>query len=319
MSETSKRLHSSSSDSSPIASLPAKRITMDEVLCSVCHQSTGISSEKYEGFDFGPLSVVCPECSAKASKFDAVFADLTDMKRKVSQMELKLAQLDMTNQKVVELERKLTSDDDRVARIVTLVLDSMTTRFEAKLDNLDRKLDQKLDDFETKSRDADAHQKNKRCLVVTGMPEREGTVPDALTKLLNESFLPELLVADRFSVVHSYRMGKPRNDGSPRLIKLIFDSEIARDIVKSSASNLKNSTVFKGVRIRPSLSPTQQDKKNKLEEFRRATYPAGIDGRSPVGFRFETDGTAYLWNFLKKERVDVDLSAPPRAISSQPF
>ncbi len=95
---------------------------------------------------------------------------------------------------------------------------------------------------------------------------------------------------------------------------------MGKNIVKSSASNLKNSTAFKGVRIHPSLSPMQRDKKNKLEEFRRATYPAGIDGRSPVGFRFETDGTAYLWNFLKKERVPVvDLSAYPRAVSNQPF
>ncbi len=145
-------------------------------------------------------------------------------------------------------------------------------------------------------------------------------MPDVLTNMLNESFLHELLVSDRFPIVHSFRMGKPLNDGSPCLIKLIFDSEIARDIVKSSTTNLKNSTIFKGVRIRPSLSPMQQDHKKKLEEFHRATYPADINGRSPVGFHYETDGMAYLWNFVKKERAPVaDLSAHSRVVSNQPF
>ncbi len=115
-------------------------------------------------------------------------------------------------------------------------------------------------------------------------------------------------------------MGKPLSDGTPHLIKLIFDSETACDIVKSGAVNLKNSTVFKGVHVRPSLSPSQQDYKKKLETFRKTNYPSDTHGRSPVSFRYESDGSPYLWNFVNKARVDVSaIFGRPRVNSNQIF
>ncbi len=321
MSEPAKHLHSPSSDSSPIASLLAKRFNMDELSCSVCQLTTGLPSKDYEGItNVGSLPFICHECSTKATNYNALSTNFSALKKKFFEMEQRMATMELTNQKVVELECKLNCEDDRVARIVQMVTDSLNMRFDTKLDNLDHKLDQKLDEFERKSRDADTVQKNKRCLVVSGLPEKEGTVPHVLTTMLNEQFLPALLVQDRFVVVRSYRMGKPLSDGSHRLIKLIFDSETARDIVKSGAVNLKNSTVFKGVCVRPSLSPSQQDYKKKLEAFRKANYPSDSHGRSPVGFRYESDGSPYLWNFVDKARVDVSaIFGCPRGNSNQTF
>ncbi len=158
-------------------------------------------------------------------------------------------------------------------------------------------------------------QKNKRCLVVSGLPEKESTA-----LMLNQQLLPNLLVPDRFQVAHSFRMGKLLSDGSPHLIKLVFDSETARDVVKSGAVNLKDNSAFNGVRIWPSLSPAQQDLKKKLEDFCRASFPASPNGQSPVGFCYEADGAPYLWNFVKRKRVPlIDFTVRSRVGSDLTF
>ncbi len=83
MSEPAKRLHSSLSDSSPTASLPAKRINMDELSCSVCQLTTGLPSKDYEGIaNVGSLPLICQECLKKASDYDALAANFSALKKR---------------------------------------------------------------------------------------------------------------------------------------------------------------------------------------------------------------------------------------------
>ncbi len=108
----------------------------------------------------------------------------------------------------------MSSIADVVARAVANYLPQVLN---SKLTNLDCCFDEKLEAFEKKSHDTDMIQKNKHCLVVSGLPEKESSAPNALTTMLNEQLLPNLYVPDRFHVVHSFRMGKPLSDGSPCL------------------------------------------------------------------------------------------------------
>ncbi len=157
--------------------------------------------------------------------------------------------------------------------------------------------------LEKKFQEKEQIRKNEHCLVVGGLPETE--IDAGLTDYLNDELLPILEVPKWLNVVHSFRMGKQHNDVSPHLCKLIFDTDVTRDAVKSAAFNLKDLSDFKKVRIRPSLSPSQQTMKKNIEKWKDTVYPKGPDGRSPVRIRFEGDGTPYASNVHLKSRIEV--------------
>ncbi len=305
---TNKRTHPTSTDSSPVT-LPAKRSNrpmMANCPCSLCGLDSGYDSPPtVEGFSLGEqgLAIICDECKACAVGYKALEAKCVFYETKLAATEKALENL---QDKFAALELKVNSgctiNETAIANAVARVLAQLLPI------HVDQKLDRKFAEFEKRVKESDGIQKNKRCLVVSGFPEKEGSEPDALTAVLNQNLLPVLQVPDRFAVTHSFRMGKPLSDGSPRLVKLIFDTEIARDLVKSSAYNLKDKADFKGIRIRPSLTPAQQTFKKELEEFRIKTYPRSQSGRSPVGFRYEADGSPYLFDFEKKMRVNFSAS-----------
>ncbi len=318
----SKREHPPSTDSSPSSSLPAKRINMNHSLCSICGLDSGYEQVSDINVGENGIMIICDECKCRAAGFEKLQRECDEIKKENVSLKLDLAD---HAARLAALEQNCSStvpiDYTAFASAFASVLQSiLPTILDSRFSEFDRKIDQKLEAVVKEMRDSDMLQKNKHCLVVSRLPEKESSTPDALTLMLNQQLLPNLLVPDRFQVAHSFHMGKPLSDGSPRLIKLVFDSEMARDVVKSGAVNLKDNLAFKGVRIRPSLSPAQQDLKKKLEDFRRASFPAGPNGRSPVGFRYEADGAPYLWNFVKREQVPlVDLTIHSRVGSDLTF
>ncbi len=91
---------------------------------------------------------------------------------------------------------------------------------------------------------------------------------DQLSNLVFESESPQVFndadheMLETF-VAFAHRLGKLRQDGSPRLCRLYFNSTVAlaRDAVLSRPRNLwgKSQTVLAGVRFRPTLTQNQSE------------------------------------------------------------
>ncbi len=295
---------------------------MNHSLCSICGLDSGYEQVSDINVGENGIMIICDECKCRASGFEKLQKECEVIKKE--NVALKLTQADLAARLALLEQNRSSSvamDYSAFATAFASVLQNiLPTILDSRFSEFDHKIDQKLEAVEKNACNMDMLQKNKHCLVVSGLPEKEGSAPDALTTMLNQQLLPNLLVPNRFHIAHSFRMGKPLNDSSLHLIKLVFDSETARDVVKSGVVNLKDNSAFKGVRIRPSLSPAQQDYKKKLEDFCRASFPAGPNGRSPIGFHYEADGAPYLWNFIKRERVPLaDLTVRSRIGSELTF
>ncbi len=78
------------------------------------------------------------------------------------------------------------------------------------------------------------------------------------------------------------------------------------------ARKLKGLQNFRGVQIRPALTPLQRQLKRPLDDYRWGTFQKDSAGRFPVAVRYFHDGTPYLWHFGRKEKIAPPLTSRPR-------
>ncbi len=97
------------------------------------------------------------------------------------------------------------------------------------------------------------------------------------------------------------------SNGSPRFCKLVFVSEIDREVVVSHARNLRGLPKFAGVLIRPSLTPKQRQLKSHLVDYRWGTFQKEASGRFPVAVHYLYDRTPYLWHLEHEEIASGNL------------
>ncbi len=291
---------------------PAAMSNEDGIFCQVCQSYISDQQPQFQSIVALPnrptwLCLICDMCRQKASNFDAVQLKLDQTNQKLADLRVEMAaQSAEMKGRLSALENKSRSSTD-LQEISKVVMETVTHMMPKLLAQI---VDHKFDCLEKKIEEKETIRKNARCLVVAGLPEEDDESTITLTENLNSNLLPALKVPDRFTVAHSYRMGKKPDDGTPRLCKLVFDSDIARDATKSGVYHLKNIPAFKKVRIRPSLTPSQQTLKKNLEGWRNKQYPDGFKSgmRPPVGIRFEGDGSPYLWNFSTKSRIEISAS-----------
>ncbi len=160
--------------------------------------------------------------------------------------------------------------------------------------------------------------RNQQSLVASGLAESYGD-DDALN-LVNQNLLPALSISSQCSAVFLHRLGKPRQDGSPRLCKLYFNSTSAADAVLSRTRNLRSKlhSVLAGVHFRPSLTRSQIERKQILEDFRWNTFSKDATGRLPVVIHYEPDGSPFLWDFGNKCRVHLPIPTQSVSVSLEP-
>ncbi len=157
--------------------------------------------------------------------------------------------------------------------------------------------------------------RNQHTLVASGLVE-SGSDEDVLN-FVNKSLLPALPISPNIFAVFVHHLGKPRQDGSPRLCKLYFNSAVACDAVLSQMRKFpdKSKSIFAGVHFRPSLTCSQLDRKQILEQYHWNSFPKDSTGRLPVVMHYEPDGSPYLWHFLHKCRINLPSSTPSTSVS----
>ncbi len=150
--------------------------------------------------------------------------------------------------------------------------------------------------------------RNQQSLVASGLAESGSD--ENILNFVNKSLLPALSISPHLFAVFAHRLGKPRQDGSPRLCKLYFNSAVACDAVLSQSRNLhdKADSIFAGVRFRPSLTRSQLERKQILEQYRWNSFSKDSSGRLPVVVHYEPDGSPYLWHFPRRCRVNLPSS-----------
>ncbi len=136
-------------------------------------------------------------------------------------------------------------------------------------------------------------------MIVSGLAETEGD--QDLASFLNRTLLPA-----RFSVAYANRLGQKRSDQSPRLCKLDFEVEIYCEVVLSHARNLKglSNSPVSGLHIRPALTPVQLERKRQFDDYMWGSFCTVSSGRFLVSVRYLFDGTAYLWHFARREKIE---------------
>lgn len=104
-----------------------------------------------------------------------------------------------------------------------------------------------------------------RAIVVVGLPETEGkpSVRQAGDKAKLIDLFDEL--DTEATIVATYRMGV-KNDGKPRLTKVILGTSGQQHGVIGAAKKLKNTVKFKGVFLRPSMTKEERDEDAKLRK-----------------------------------------------------
>ncbi len=157
--------------------------------------------------------------------------------------------------------------------------------------------------------------RNQHMLVASGLAE-SGSDEDVLN-FVNKRLLPVLSISPHLFAVFAHRLGKPRQDGSPRLCKLYFNSVVACDAVLSRSRNFRDKadSIFAGVRFRPSLTRSQLDRKLILEQYCWNSFSKDSTGRLPVVVHYESDGSPYLWHFLRKCRINLPSSTSTTLVS----
>ncbi len=152
---------------------------------------------------------------------------------------------------------------------------------------------------------------NQHMLVASGLVE-SGSDEDVLN-FANKSLLPALPICPNIFAVFVHRLGKPCQDGSLRLCKLYFNSVVACDAVLSLPD--KSQSIFAGVHFRPSLTCSQLDRKQIIEQYRWNSFRKDSIGRLPVVVHYEPDGSPYLWHFLHKCRINLPSSTLSASVS----
>ena len=100
-------------------------------------------------------------------------------------------------------------------------------------------------------------------VVVIGLPEKSGCAPSESRK--NDVDLVDVILDDMEveATPHKiYRLGKPRTDGKPRLMKLVLATRAHQRAVLRAAKKLKEN--YPKVFIRPSMTRDELDRHKKL-------------------------------------------------------
>ncbi len=74
-------------------------------------------------------------------------------------------------------------------------------------------------------------------------------------------------------------------------------------------------SVLAGVYFRPSLTRSQIERKQVLEDFHWNTFSKDATGRLPVVIHYEPDGSPFLWDFGNKCRVHLPISTQTASVS----
>ena len=123
----------------------------------------------------------------------------------------------------------------------------------------------------------------RRSIVVTGLPEASGTFAEQREKNQEKAYeLLDAIGADS-TISAVYRMG-PKNHAKPRLLKVVLVSSAHQKNALRSAKNLKGLDSYKGVFLRPSLTPVQQKREYELRQELRGLRDAGKKARIVGGW-----------------------------------
>ncbi|KAK6011327.1 hypothetical protein OSTOST_23594, partial [Ostertagia ostertagi] len=108
-------------------------------------------------------------------------------------------------------------------------------------------------------------EKRKRSMVVFGVPEADRNLPPSQRQACTVSFVTGLLDVLNIEAhpVELYRMGAMMED-KPRPIKCVFSSRRSLLEVLSNARKLRNTTAYKDVYIRKSMSREERQKESNL-------------------------------------------------------
>ncbi len=160
--------------------------------------------------------------------------------------------------------------------------------------------------------------RNQQSLVASGLAESDSD--EDVLNLVNRSLLSSLSIPSHFSAGFVHRLGKPRQDESPRLCKFYFSSAVATDAILSRMRNLRGKlqSALAGVHFRPSLTRIQLERKHILEDFRWNSYTKDASGRLPLVVHYEPDGSPFLWHFAQRCRIDLPLPIRFVSISLEP-
>lgn len=148
---------------------------------------------------------------------------------------------------------------------LTAVLSALLVIVEQQQRLLDILLTQSPNNKFTESEDPAEQKERLRSIVVVGLPESSGKPSergDADHRKLRELF-DELDVEAKVS--NCYRMGQ-KSEGRNRLTKVVLATSAQQRTVMTAAKKLKNSAAFKGVFLRPSMTPAQRDEDAKLRK-----------------------------------------------------
>lgn len=123
---------------------------------------------------------------------------------------------------------------------------------------------------------AEDHERT-RSLVVIGVPESNATKPServkddraTITDLLDELDVEATPIA-------VYRMGRPptaqERSSKPRLLKVVMPSSTHQRIALTNSKRLKNTTTYKKVIVRPSMTKEERELDKKLRQAASIIY-----------------------------------------------
>lgn len=250
--------------------------------CEICERwyhigCQGVTPESYVAIGQAKLHWYCSLCDKKVSKLVKSVAKLEARQDKFD------AALISTNDKVIEISKELKQCEGKVDnnagqivelkhevsevnKLVNEVKDQVKG-FQAGASSQDLSPDTRaisrndiLEELEIDRR--------KMNLVIMGLPESDTDV-DKVKEVLNK------LVGERSSdsVAEMERIGKPRQDGEPRPLRLKLSNQVTRRDVLKEAPKLKDDANYKEVFVTPDLTRKQQkndkDLRDKLKKFRK--------------------------------------------------
>ena len=131
-----------------------------------------------------------------------------------------------------------------------------------------------FDDMLERAIDEMQDQKNRENnLVCFGLRENGGDSGDGDREIVVE--LLQALGADQGSLLSSQRLGKPREDGSSRPVKIRMVNLESKKSALSKARDLRSTRNFSQVYVKPDLTVRQQRKQKVLVDALKAANQAG--------------------------------------------
>jgi len=172
----------------------------------------------------------------------------------------------------LQLARRLV-DSGNEGGDMTAILRALITIIENQQRQIDSLKEQRLP-IAAASEDQAEFKERKRSIVIMGLPEASGKPSDR--QRADKSQLAHLFdeLDVEAEVVATYRMGV-KKDGGPRLTKVVLAASQQQKTVLVAAKKLKASTSFKGVFVRPSMTPAERDEDYRLRQQLRELRQAG--------------------------------------------